>query len=743
MLSTSKIADQSESVLDGIGNAEVIYDLTTFGSRVLDEIPRILETSAATSAETPTEASEQRDTRGGIALAIAVGVSSALSFAVHALASRQLTVADYGALAAVLALMTAAAVPVGAVQTALTRSAAEILAAGKSPSGRHAMRFVVPAALVISLVSLAAAPVTKSFLNLRTFTPVVFGGLWVGVVLIGSVGKSLLIAGSSHRPVAHAIVHGAMLRLIVAGAITPFFDVSGGLAAAIIGDVLASTIYIVTASRRGLFHRDGVPVRLEWPDAGRALSSQLSLWLFASLAVIVGRRSLTGNESGSFAAMSTAAAACLFLPQAVATIVFPRFVADGSRALLLRATGLAAAVGVSCAVAMTVRPEWLFYIFFGPQYKPEQIVLVLLCSYFVLLGCLTVITQYVVARRQGGALSIWCGLAAAIAATIRFGETPITVVTSLLVPTIAVTLFVASRAIFARDDANEQKDVSGRGSITNPDAGSRKSQPTAGDRLSRPATLAVSIVVPTYNGGDRLVPCVRSLRDTFDAAGISYELIVMVDGSTDGSERGLAALGSNIVVELGLTNIGKGAVLRRGFASARGSFVGFIDGDGDIAPGVLVELVKKLSASTAWVAVASKNQTGASVNASKHRKVMSAGYRMLVHWMFDLQVTDTQCGCKVFRREYLAATIDHARENGFALDLELLTIGSRMGLREAIEVPVVLAREDIGTVSTSTAFRMLSDTFRIHRRLPQGTLAPLSIRTLAPLGVDSSSALLP
>jgi Glycosyl transferase family 2 len=566
-------------------------------------------------------------------------------------------------------------------------------------------------------------------------------------VLIGSVGKSLLIAGSTHRPVAHAIVHGAMLRLIVAGAITPFFDVSGGIAAAIIGDVLASTIYIVTASRRGLFHPDGVPVRVEWPDAGRALSSQLSLWLFASLAVIVGRRSLTGNESGSFAAMSTAAAACLFLPQAVATIVFPRFVADGSRALLLRATGLAAAVGVSCAIAMTVRPEWLFYIFFGPQYKPERVVLVLLCSYFVLLGCLTVITQYVVARRQGGALSIWCGLAAAIAATVRFGETPITVVTSLLVPTIAVTLFVASRAIFARDEANEQKDDRGRGSKTKPDSGSRKSQTksqtTAGDRLSQPATLAVSIVVPTYNGGNRLVPCVRSIRDTFDAAGMSYELIVMVDGSTDGSERGLGALGSNIVVELGLTNIGKGAVLRRGFASARGSFVGFIDGDGDIAPDVLVELVRQLNASNAWVAVASKNKTGASVNASKHRKVMSAGYRMLVHWMFDLQVTDTQCGCKMFRREYLAATIDHARENGFALDLELLTIGSRMGLREAIEVPVVLAREDAGTVSTSTAFRMLSDTFRIHRRLPQGTLAPLSIGTLAPLGVDSSSALLP
>ena len=171
--------------------------------------------------------------------------------------------------------------------------------------------------------------------------------------------------------------------------------------------------------------------------------------------------------------------------------------------------------------------------------------------------------------------------------------------------------------------------------------------------------------------------------------------------------------------------------------------IGFIDGDGDIDPSVMVSLFDRLLNSSAWVAVASKNLPGANVLTSLRRRVMSAVYRMLVHWMFDLKVTDTQCGCKAFRREYLAATVDQARENGFAFDLELLSIGGRIGLSQAVEVPVVLCRQEQSTVSTMTAVRMFTDTLRIRRRLPQATWEPLPLHSLAPVGIDLSSPLQP
>jgi O-antigen/teichoic acid export membrane protein len=736
-----------------------------------EEVPRVPSVSephpgSNEASETPVSRS---NARGGIALAVAIGVSSALSFAVHALASRQLSIANYGALAAVLALMTAAAVPVGAIQTALTRSAAEILSARKRPSGRAIARLLIPSSIVLVLISALISPLVAAFLNLNSVVPVILGGSWVATVLLGSVGKALLIARSSHSSVAHAVVHGAIVRLAAAAVFTPFFGVSGGIAAAVIGDVVASAIYMVAARRRGMFSVGGVEVRVVWPDAGRALSSQLSLWIFASLAVVIGRRTLTGAESGSFAAMSTAAAACLFLPQAVATIVFPRFVADGARKLLMRATALATAVGTVCALMLSARPDMLFTLFFGPLYTAQRSVLLLLCSHFVFLGCLTVLTQYVVARRQGGTLAVWLALAVAVALAVKFGDSPMSVSISLVIPNAMVTLYIAYRGFFLSSadparrelakhvnvvpDIRPNADVHRFAEQTTEPATEQITEPATepaapprrrlSDKLRRPATLDVSIVIPTYNGGDSLVPCVTAIRDTFDRTDYRYEIVVVVDGSTDESHQGLLALGDNIVVDLEVKNAGKGAALRRGFAQAHGRAIGFIDGDGDIAPNVLVDLVKQLQTKNVWVAVASKNAPGATVVATKRRRIMSAGYRMLVHWMFDLSVTDTQCGCKVFRREFLAETIDYARENGFALDLELLSIGSRKGFKSAVEVPVVLAREDVSTVSNATAIRMLIDTIRIRRRLPQATWEPLPLTTFAPVGLDYSSALYP
>ena len=702
----------------------------------------LLRTTKRTAARTATRPATRSDA-SGIGLAVAIGLSSALSFGVHALASRQLTVADYGGLAAILALMTAAAVPVGAVQTALTRSAAEILGRGGLPSGSAVLRQALPAALLVVGAAAASAGPVASFLALESATPILLGGMWVAVVLVGAVGKALLIATESHRPVAAAIVRGALLRLVAAAALTPLLGVTGSIAAAVAGDLVASIVYLVEADRRGFLTELGTPVRVLGPDAGRALSAQLSLWLFASLAVVIGRRTLSGPTSGSFAAMATAAVACLFLPQAVATIVFPRFVADGSRRLLIRATALAAAVGMACAALLCVRPDVVFVIFFGPHYRPDRSVLLVLCAHFVLLGCLTVLTQYVVARRQAGTVAIWAALAAAVLASAGFGDRPMSVALSLLLPTVAVTFYFAVRGAFVNqielppDHRRRHDTTHSHVVLAQPDTMS------AAERLHELATLDVSVVIPTYNGGTRLSPCVAALREALETTAWSYEIIVSVDGSTDRSERGIADPGGGVVVDRCVANRGKGAALRRGFARAQGRMIGFIDGDGDIDPSVFVALVERLHDSGAWVGVASKNQPGSAVSATRSRRVMSAVYRMFVHWMFDLRVTDTQCGCKVFRREFLASTLDHSREDGFALDLELLTIGSRIGMGAAVEVPVVLSRNARSTISGRTAARVLIDTIRIRHRLPQATRSPLPLVMLAPVGGDFSSPLLP
>ena len=101
-----------------------------------------------------------------------------------------------------------------------------------------------------------------------------------------------------------------------------------------------------------------------------------------------------------------------------------------------------------------------------------------------------------------------------------------------------------------------------------------------------------SIVVPYYNPGDRLRATVEHLVRVLKASGVSFEIITVSDGSTDGSPLTLNGLPSDVVRCVSYTtNVGKGHALRTGFQMARGRYLGFIDADGDISPEYLASFV--------------------------------------------------------------------------------------------------------------------------------------------------------
>ncbi len=498
-----------------------------------------------------------RNALGAAALAAAVGASSIFNFAFHGLASRSLTLADYGALAAVLALMTAAAVPIGAAQTALTRSAAQIISAGNRPSGRRLLIQSLPLAIAIVGLATLCSPALASGLRITNATPLLITGLWLGIVSIEAIPRALLIADNRNHSVAFALLASAGVRLVSVTMLAHLIGLTGAVTASIVGELASLAIVTAASSRRGLFDAHHAQVRITWPDAGRALSAQVSLWLLAAAAVLIGRRTLATSESGTYAAMATLAGACVFLPQAVATITFPRFVADGSLRLLFRATGVAAAVGVVCAAVLSADPVTLFRLMFGPEYRPNRLVFATLCAHFIGLGCLTVLAQYLVARRHAGVGSMWIALLAATVLGFRYGDTQRALTISIAIPSALATLFVAVRAVVARRGFEQSHHTFGPTKTTH--------------QLAQPASIDVSIVVPSYNGGAALRPCVASICDTFDATGHTYEVLVMVDGSRDGSDRTISDMHPNVFVHRAEHNEGKGAAVRGGFERARGA----------------------------------------------------------------------------------------------------------------------------------------------------------------------------
>lgn len=236
--------------------------------------------------------------------------------------------------------------------------------------------------------------------------------------------------------------------------------------------------------------------------------------------------------------------------------------------------------------------------------------------------------------------------------------------------------------------------------------------------FTQDGTIDLSVVIPFYNPGDALRPTVQRLVDVAEEAGLSYEVIAVSDGSTDGSEATIEGLAPTVRVILSPRNFGKGAALHRGFALAHGRYVGFVDADGDIDPRHVVDYFHAAEAGNHDVVYASKRHTDSQSASSAFRKVISYGFITLVGSLFALGINDTQTGCKLFRRQALTDVLPRLREQRFAFDLEFFVAARAAGINRMAAAPVAIeARMAGSTVGRAAITRTLSDALTVLARL--------------------------
>ena len=233
-------------------------------------------------------------------------------------------------------------------------------------------------------------------------------------------------------------------------------------------------------------------------------------------------------------------------------------------------------------------------------------------------------------------------------------------------------------------------------------------------------TVELTVVVPFYNPGPALRRTVERLVAVLRAERVRFEVIAVSDGSTDGSEQSIEGIpGVRLVVSP--ENQGKGAALHLGFAAALGSWVGFVDADGDIDPQHLVDYLRIARAGGHAGVYADKRHTASASAATGFRKLVSMVYSTLVSLLFVLGVRDTQTGCKVLRRDVLADLLPRMCERRFAFDLELFVAAKAAGIRDFVGAPVRLEERTAGsTVTSRTILRTVRDTFVIFGRLHLG-----------------------
>lgn len=208
--------------------------------------------------------------------------------------------------------------------------------------------------------------------------------------------------------------------------------------------------------------------------------------------------------------------------------------------------------------------------------------------------------------------------------------------------------------------------------------------------------LRLSIVIPAYNEQTRIGSSLnRVLSFARDYPG-GAEVIVVDDGSTDGT----AGLVEALAVQSGSAgpmlrlirhpgNRGKGAGVRTGFEQAQGDIVLFSDADLSTPIEEARRLVEPILAGECEVAIGSRALAASviQVRQSWLRRTMGRIFNRLVRLWTGLDLRDTQCGFKAFARHPSAPAFAAQRLSGFAFDVELLYLARKFGLR-ILEMPV-------------------------------------------------------
>jgi dolichyl-phosphate beta-glucosyltransferase len=233
-----------------------------------------------------------------------------------------------------------------------------------------------------------------------------------------------------------------------------------------------------------------------------------------------------------------------------------------------------------------------------------------------------------------------------------------------------------------------------------------------------PIAPELSIIVPAFNEEARLSPTLRSYLAYCRGQYSSVELIVVDDGSLDGTSQlveGLAAEFPELRLIRLAQNQGKGFAVRSGVVNARGSLILFADADG-ATPISEVSRLEDAVRGGADIAIGSRalQESGVRVQARLHRRVIGRVFHRLVETLTVRDIKDTQCGFKLFRDSVAHDLFSRMRMRGFSFDVELLMMARQRGYRIA-EVPVNWVHQPGSKVSLVTdSFRMARDLFVIR-----------------------------
>ena len=238
--------------------------------------------------------------------------------------------------------------------------------------------------------------------------------------------------------------------------------------------------------------------------------------------------------------------------------------------------------------------------------------------------------------------------------------------------------------------------------------------------------MKISVCIPMYNESKIIADTAKTLHEYMERTfGDDFEILFSDDGSRDGSADTVRALGLSGVRVVGYEqNRGKGCAVRTALLESHGDIAIFTDADLAYGTEVIARAAEMFEKNPDTdLVIGSRNISADGYEGyTLLRKIASKLYIKVLCIAGGFKLSDSQCGCKAFRREAVDKIVPRCTVDGFAFDFEAILWSQKFGMK-ICEMPVKIINHRESKVRVlRDSVRMLRDLRKMKKRIKKASI---------------------
>ena len=239
-----------------------------------------------------------------------------------------------------------------------------------------------------------------------------------------------------------------------------------------------------------------------------------------------------------------------------------------------------------------------------------------------------------------------------------------------------------------------------------------------------------SIIIPLYNEEVRLDYCFDIIEKFLKKnRNFFFEIIFVNDGSIDYSKKKILKfinknkkkfLNAKIKLISYTKNMGKGYAIKRGILVSKSKWILTCDLDMSVLPEqYLTWKRKKLIKNTNCAYIASRTHKNSKIKSKFVRRRLGSTLKLILFNFFNIKISDTQCGFKVFHSSYIKKIFYKIKCYGYAFDVETILLLNNNNIK-IVELPILWIHRPGSKVNLiKDSVRFFLDLLNLKRRLLQ------------------------